>query len=200
MRNLLSRRMKTVALFIGIVLVCSHPASANPCEFDGARVVANQELDTMRGGFITTSGLKVSIGIIKAVVIDNVLQTVSKLNIPQLTKQAIASNNVQTIVPTNSVTTVKSAPAGSTEAPVASTNAVVMPGDNLTPTTVINSQQTDTATFVKNLGGPILVQNSKDGAEIRNVTIIIATANSASMIRAINLSSRISQQMINAIR
>jgi len=200
MRNLLRKRMKRVALLIGIVLVCSHPASANLCEFDGEQVVANQELDTMRGGWITEK-FTISVGITKALIVDNVLHAVSQLNIPNLQNLGNGSSNVEYVVTTYNATDDQSAGGtGAAAVPAASDNpAAVVTGES-SPTVVINNQQTNAATLVKDLGGPILVQNSKDGAEIRNVTIINATANSASMMRTINLSSRISQQMINAIR
>jgi hypothetical protein len=197
MRNLLRKRVKRVALLIGIVLVCSHPASANLCEFEGGKVVADRQLDTMRGGFITTSGLEVSIGITKALIVDNVVQAVSQLNIPNLSQMGSKSTDTPAVVTVSTMP--ESQSAGQSTSPAASSQPVVITWEGSSPSVVVNSQQTNPATVVQNLGGPVVVQNSKDGAEIRNVTILNATANSASMIRAINLSSRISQQMINAI-
>jgi hypothetical protein len=192
MRNLLKKRMKRVALFIGIVLACSHPAAANLCEFDGEKVVANQELDTMRGGFITTSGLEISISIIKAVVVDGALQTVSQLNM----QLGSASKNSQPVITTYTPTANQT--ADESAAPTITVIPAAASGNSGSPTIVINSKQTELATFVQNFGGPIVVQNSKDGVTIQNNTAINATTNSVTLMRQMNLSSRINQQMINA--
>jgi hypothetical protein len=195
MRNLLRKRMKRVALLIGIVLVCSHPASANLCEFDGGKVVADRELATMRGGYTTTSGLEVLVGV------ENILkvgdQVVRQISIPNLSQLTSKSNDAPTVVTYSTIAEAQT--AGSSTVPAASGQPVVVTSEGSSPVVVVNSQQTVPATVVQNLGGPVVVQNSKDGAEIRNITTINATTNSASMLRTINLSSRISQQMINAL-
>jgi hypothetical protein len=196
MRKLLRKRVKRVALLIGIVLVCSHPASANLCEFDGGKVVADRELATMRGG-IETDNFHLAFTITKELIVNNVREAVSQLSVPDLAQLRNGSSNVEYVVTTYNGT--ETQPSGLTAVPTASSQPVVVTGEGSSPAVVITSKQMDAATVVQNLGGPVVVQNSKDGAEIRNVTTLNATVNSASMIRTINLSSRISQQMINAI-
>jgi hypothetical protein len=86
MRKLLSKRVSVVALSLGIVFGGSYPALAAQYELANYQVVTNYELDTMRGGFVTDGGLQISVGIIKAILVDGLLQTINTLNIPKMTK------------------------------------------------------------------------------------------------------------------
>ena len=175
MKKLLGKQMKRVAMVVGVLMVCSHPASANLCEFDGAQVVANQDLDNMRGGFVTNSGLQISLGIIRAVGIDGVLQAISTVNIAntpqlstQLAKLGFSTSNAQTTA---------EATAG------------------------ITSQQADGATLVKNTGNLMIVQNSENNKLIQNTQIFnVVVENTRNVQRALNLSSSFRQQMMNMFR
>jgi hypothetical protein len=202
MKKMLGKQLKRVAMVAGFLMVCSHPASANLCEFDGANVVANQDLDTMRGGFISNNGLQISLGIVKAVSIDGVLQAISTLNIanmPQLTQQLAklgigVSSNTQTAQPTAESAANSATPAPATTAssnPVAAQTAAESAA-------VVSSPQTDTSTMVNNLGNLMVVQNSANNKVIQNVQMFdVIVQNARNVQSAINLSARIREQMTN---
>jgi hypothetical protein len=81
--------MKASAIkgFIGTCAVCVVCVTAPVSEASAgyvvpeARAATNAELEDMRGGFIADGGLRVSLGIVRAVFVDGILQAVSSFNL-----------------------------------------------------------------------------------------------------------------------
>ncbi len=122
MKNLLRKLLYQISLAtISILVLYSNSSGADLVSFQGVVSVSNQRLDRMRGGFITSSGLELSISIIKAVKIDGILQTVSRLIMPKLTQRSVTSNLIQ---PTITVFT-----------PTKNNSTVVQPANNTTNAT-----------------------------------------------------------------
>lgn len=85
MMNMVTKQICGVALAFGLFIISgSCPAHATTIDFKETKVVADRDLDTIRGGFVVSGGLEISMGIIKSVFVDGVLQTTSTLNIPTL--------------------------------------------------------------------------------------------------------------------
>jgi hypothetical protein len=164
MRKLLRKQVSAVILSMGIVFGGSYPTLAGQYELAGYHVVANCELDAMRGGFTTDGGLQVSFGITSAVLVNGVLQAINSLDISALTKAGTTSVSL----------------------PGAVNSALVQNGNGDTLV-----KQTDTFT---------LIQNSANNIPIQNIKTINAMTNSVSMIREINMVTRINQQLINMLR
>lgn len=86
MKTSTRKRIAKAALLLAIVFWANSPAPAAMYQFEGFPAVSSGQLDTMRGGFHTRSGLQISLGITKAVMIDGVLQTMNTLNIQNLAR------------------------------------------------------------------------------------------------------------------
>jgi len=73
-----------VALAMGIALLAHRPAHGDGFEdFRGWEVAGEQEIDGMRGGYVTEGGLQFSIGIEKSVLVNGIQQANNILNIVQ---------------------------------------------------------------------------------------------------------------------
>lgn len=166
MRKLRKKSIDAAALLATFVVFLGSgtPASAERIALKNRQTVSNSELDKMRGGFVTETGFQFSLGIIKAVVIDGVLQTVGSLNIPNMANLKDTFNNVPSVgmtdkpapTPTSGVSASSpaSAPA-STASSTPTTGSPVMSA----PTQAQNTgQQAGTVTVVQNAGEQILVQ------------------------------------------
>ncbi|MEA5113171.1 MAG: hypothetical protein VB050_04015 [Geobacteraceae bacterium] len=191
----LPRKLAGLAvLALGLTLGGGCPALGAQNDPPGWFNVTNQELDSMRGGFMTDSGLRISLGVIKAVFIDGMLKTVTSFNVPNLPVNMTNADN--------SIKNVQSEALPARPATVAAANSNpsvgVVSGD--TAPVLVSAQQADVATIIQNTGKMILVQNSADQKVIQNMTIINATMNSASMFRSLNLMYRVNQQMIHMPR
>lgn len=159
MTTMLGKHIRGVVLVVGLMAMsvsCPAYAAMNDA-FEEWRVVSDHDLGTMRGGFVACGGLEISLGIVKAVIVDGVLQTTSTLNISGLGVQ-------------NAITPIQ-----------------------------ISNLQSQSATFVQNMGNRILIQNGANQKTIQNMTIIDATVHGISMLRDINLMSRIDQQLRNVL-
>jgi hypothetical protein len=158
MMNMVKKQFGGVTLLIGLLFIsASCPAHETMNEFKGLKVVADRDLDTMRGGFVSSGGLEISLGIVKAVFVDGVLQTTSTLNIPRLGEL-------------NGVTPMQ-----------------------------ISNLHSNSAAFVQNTGNQIVIQNGANQKIIQSMTVVNATVNSISLLRDINLMSRINQQLVNVL-
>lgn len=205
MKRLWNKRFAAAASFTGIfVLGGNFTAFADHEIFANRQTVTNPELDAMRGGFLTNSGLQVTLGIIKAVVVDGVLQTVNSLNISNLADVNSSLKNVTTgslhvSIPSepaegqaSNVETGSSPDYDNTFTQSSGTQLTVQQ-ENLT------NQQSGGTTLVQNIGNLTLIQNSLDQKAIQNITIVNATVNSISMLREMNMTSNIKQQFINML-
>jgi len=81
------------------VLAAAAPVSAQVLsELDGLdarEVVSDQELDGMRGGYVTNDGLEVLFGIQQAVFVDSRLQAVSPQLVLSATGQAVSPSSLE---------------------------------------------------------------------------------------------------------
>lgn len=147
-------------------------ASANQYALADCQTVSNLELDAMRGGFVTASGLQFSMGITKAVLVGGVLQTFSELNIPNMAKP----------------TSVSSAFVRNSDV-----SMLIQQGSQR----VIS--HANGSTLVQNTGNGTLVQNSANQKVIQNITTLNMTTNSASMFRNLNIMTNIKHQFIDML-
>jgi hypothetical protein len=71
----------------------------HPQDFDNLRAVDDTLLDKMRGGFVSTEGIKFDVGVGKAIYVDGILQTQNSfaLNNIHFNGQAISAGNLQNI-------------------------------------------------------------------------------------------------------
>ncbi len=170
MRKLCRIRIVGTALLAGIFSLAGVlSASAGQYVLADRQTVTNPELDAMRGGYVTDSGFQLSMGIVKAVIVDGVLQTVSSLSIPNLANRGHA----------DTVTIVQN--YGSQ---ILSQQGNQMPGGS---------------TNVQNIGNLTLIQNSENQKGIQIGTVVNMTTNSLSMFRQLNSMSNIRQQFINML-
>ena len=75
------------------------PLSQNSQGFDNLRAVDDISLDKMRGGFVSTEGIKFDVGVGKAIYVDGMLQTQNSfaLNNIHFNGQTISAGNLQNI-------------------------------------------------------------------------------------------------------
>jgi hypothetical protein len=228
MKKLRKKRIVGAVLLAGLIFLgAGLPASASQYALTDRQTVSNQELDTMRGGFVTDSGFQFSLGIIKAVVIDGVLQTVGSMNIPnmanlkgtsiiapstELTDKPVTAptSGSSATIPTTTPTTVPTTASPTISAPTQAQNAAQQPSS---VTVVQNAgeqmlvQQGNQildphaggSTIVQNTGNGTLIQNSANQKVIQNMTVLNMTTNSLSMLRQMNISANIRQQFVNAL-
>jgi hypothetical protein len=76
-------------LIVGLLLIASGQAAraespAGPAAMDAWQPLGNPELDTLRGGFVTSDGLKISFGLERVVQIDGALESKTVLNVTDL--------------------------------------------------------------------------------------------------------------------
>ncbi|MEO8407109.1 MAG: hypothetical protein ABI476_01600 [Oxalobacteraceae bacterium] len=134
-----------------------------------AVTVSDTDLDQMRGGFDTGSGLLVSFGIQRAVYINGNLVTTTSFHIPDVSK----------------VTSAQAAMLGS----AAGTVNVVQNG----PGNTIQSGALSQA-----VAGTV-IQNSLNNQHIQNLTIIDTTTNSLGMLKSLNSQSALKDALSNSL-
>lgn len=82
-------RLSCGGLMLFQTMICiAGPISAwaDPFADFQAAVVTDMELDSMRGGFLSTDGLEISFGVEQAVLIDGILQVATTFNASSITK------------------------------------------------------------------------------------------------------------------
>lgn len=131
--------------------------------------VSNDDLDQMRGGFDTGSGLLVSFGIQRAVYINGNLETTTSFNIPDVSK-------------------ITSAQAAMINSAAGSVN-VVQNG----PGNMIQSGALSQAV------GATVIQNSLNNQHIQNLTIIDTTTNSLGMLKGMNSQATLQNALSNSV-
>jgi len=205
MKRLWNKRLASaVSLTAIFVLGGNLTAFADQYIFANRQTVTIPELDAMRGGFVTNGGLQISLGIIKAVLVDGVLQTVNSLNISNITNvnnslKNVTTGSLQVSIPSEAaegqVSKVETGNAPNNDSTIAQSSGTQMPvqQENVT------NQQSGGTTLVQNLGNLTLIQNSLDQKVIQNITIVNTTVNSLSMLRQLNMTSNIKQQFINML-
>lgn len=98
MTTMVRKHLNGVVLLVGLLVISAGcPASAAMNEFDEWNIVSDHDLSTMRGGFVAPGGLEISLGIVKAVIVDGVLQTTSTLTISKLGAHGITPTQISTL-------------------------------------------------------------------------------------------------------
>lgn len=147
-------------------------AAPGPNPLGGERVAAS-ELEGVRGGFVTDTGLKVSFGIERAVYINGDLVTTTSLNVADLSRAsagaAMAAAGVEPA-------------AGSWKLVQSGTGNTFLPG-------TLSSSAVGTA-----------IQNTLDNQKIQTITHINAAVNSAGIMRSLNLQSSMRSAIVDSLR
>lgn len=132
--------------------------------------LASDQLDEVRGGFVTPEGMKISFGIERAVYLNGTLVTTTSLNIADLSK--IAGGQAQ--VSGNGI--------GSLGLLQSGLGNVFVPGS------------------VSSTAAGTIIQNTMDNQKIQTITRIDAAVNSTGILRAINLQSSMQGAIVNSLR
>lgn len=136
----------------------------------GLVALGSDQLDGVRGGFVTPEGMKISFGIERAVYLNGTLVTTTSLNIADLSK--ISGGSAQ----------ITGNGAGSLGLVQSGLGNVFAPG-------VISSTAAGT-----------IIQNTLDNQKINTITRIDAVVNSTGILRAINLQSSMRAAVVDSLR
>lgn len=159
-----------------LLCISATPATAELFDEQGWEAISDDQLDAQRGGFTTENGMSISLGIEKSVAIDGVLQYVTTLSIPDLTKMDESAGLAwKTFIPAGNLTLDQSAGG---------------------LTSIIN----DADTLIMNHGLDTIIQSSMDGRIIQVNTIINAHIDSLSLYREIGLMDLVTSQLIDAMK
>lgn len=131
--------------------------------------VSDTNLDQMRGGFDTGSGLLVSFGIQRAVYINGNMVTTTSFNIPDVSK----------------VTGAEAAMLGST---IGTVNVVQNGPGNMVQSGALSQAVAAT-----------VIQNSLNNQNIQNLTIIDTTTNSLGMLKSMNSQATLKDALSNSV-
>ncbi|WP_157979372.1 hypothetical protein [Rhodoferax ferrireducens] len=131
--------------------------------------VSNEKLDNMRGGFDTGSGLTVSFGIVRTVMVNGDLVNRTSFNLPDVTK----------------ITTEQARIAS---AAIAEAGIVQNGADNFVDAGV-RSQ----------LGGGTLIQNSLNDQRIQTLTVINTGVNSLGLLKTINSQTILKDALLGSL-
>lgn len=194
-------------------------ATENKTVFRPADWVAasDEHLDGMRGGFDAGSGLSVSFGIVKTVMINGNLITKISFNLPDvskitadtarivndaLTKAGIIQNGAGNIVDagvksevpagTASVAPIQSTPDAGVRSEVATGTAAGTLIQS-TPATSVGSQQVGGAALTT------LIQNTLNDQKIQTLTVINAGVNSLGLLRTMNTQTILKDALFGSI-
>jgi hypothetical protein len=129
------------------------------------------QLDEVRGGFVTDGGLKISFGIERAVYLNGTLVTTTSLNIADLSK--ISGGQAQ--VTSNGT-------AGSLAVLQSGVGNVFAPGS------------------ISSTAAGTVIQNTLDNQKINTITRIDAVVNSSGIMRSMNLQSSMQSAIVNSLR
>ncbi len=131
--------------------------------------VSDQQLDTQRGGFDAGSGLAVSFGIIRTVMVNGDLVSKTSFNLPDVTK-------------------ITSEQARLASAAIADSGLVQIGPKNFVDAGVSSSLATGT-----------LIQNSLNDQQIQTLTIINTGVNSLGLLKAINTQTVLNDALLGAV-
>lgn len=165
------RKRIFAALAMGLAVLLTRVAYAgDPLGFRDLEPASDQEINGMRGGYVTEGGLNFSFGVEQAIYVNGVLKATNTLNIakegPGL-PQAIpgTAGNTPTVVQ-------------------------IGPGNTFLPADLDQLQS----------GFFTVVQNSMDQQVIQNINKINATISVLGLQREINRTGTMSQQLIQTLR
>ncbi len=149
-----------------------HNAQPAPSPFGNATRLSDETLETLRGGFTTTSGLQISFGIERAVYINGDLVTATALNVTaglaasitadaqQRVASALAESPLQTAAAPATATAVSSATATA----VSATAPAAVPAASTMPAAATSSAPVTAATVATSLGTLVSGSNHGNGA------------------------------------
>ncbi len=190
-----------------------------PAPFHDWVAVDSTVLDEMRGGFDIGPGLKVSFGIERIVNLNGVLQTMTRIEVPDAVKltqsqqalapapapagtasavatnaAAVAAQAVETAAAAADTTAARTATAAPAATPAATSNATAAPvATNLGNGTAALIQNGAGNSFspvaLPQTAGATFIQNSVNNQTIQSLTIINAATNSLELLKGANLQS-----------
>lgn len=220
MKNLPGKLVSTCLLLtagnacFGTGLATENKTAFRPADWVAA---SDEHLDNMRGGFDAGSGLSVSFGIVKTVMINGNLITKISFNLPDvskitadtarivndaLTKAGIIQNGAGNIVDAG----VRSEVAAATPAaaPVQSTPDAGVRSEVATGTAAGTLIQSTPATSVGSqvVGGAALttlIQNTLNDQKIQTLTVINAGVNSLGLLRTMNTQTILKDALFGSI-
>lgn len=146
------------------------PRPLRPVQLAEAPVIDEARLDTLRGGFETPSGLRVSFGIERAVYVNGVLASVTTVKLAELGNLSGRGG----------------APVTLTEG---ATIAVIQNGPN----------NSFSSTGIASGALATVIQNSLDNQTVRAVTTINATVNSVEMLRSGQMMQSVRDTMVHSL-
>lgn len=151
---------------LGTVLAAEERQAFRPDEWVA---VSDQQLDTQRGGFDAGSGLAVSFGIIRTVMVNGDLVSKTSFNLPDVTQ-------------------ITSEQARLASAAIANSGLVQIGPNNFVDAGVRSSLATGT-----------LIQNSLNDQQIQTLTIINTGVNSLGLLKAINTQTVLNDALLAAV-
>jgi hypothetical protein len=156
-----------------VVAISAEATSKQPPPVFATAAVDPSRLESMRGGFITNDGLRVSFGIERAVYINGNLVTTTSLNVSELGRMSGGA-----------------APASTISSPAAQGTLAVIQngGGNMT---------------VSNAAGATLgtvIQNNLNDQKIQTLTVINAVVNSLQVMRSMNMQQSMRSAVIDSLR
>jgi len=158
------------AMLLSLVLALASPVLAGPEALNELQAVNDRELDSMRGGYMSSAGLEITFGIETAVFIDGILQAITTFNsispVVNLPDSRVIGQNTGLI-------STSGGPLG--QSGLSSMDAEAVSSHLFT-----------------------IVQNSQDHKIINTITQINATVSSLSLYRQNNFMSSLQQQLIDA--
>lgn len=152
--------------FLGTGLAAEERQAFQPDEWVA---VSDQQLDTQRGGFDAGSGLAVSFGIIRTVMVNGDLVSKTSFNLPDVTK-------------------ITSEQARLASAAMAESGLVQIGPNNFVDAGVRSSLATGT-----------LIQNSLNDQQIQTLTIINTGVNSLVLLKALNTQTVLNDALLGAV-
>jgi len=158
-------------LLLALLALGSWPLAVGADDLSGSLVASDQELSFLRGGFVTDDGLLVSFGIERAIYVNGVLDAASNFTVSRIS----GANGLQqsALAVGGAVKIIQIGPAGT---------SVLAPGSavsNVLP------------------GGFTVIQNSLNNQRVNNITTINASITNLNLLRNMNLTNSISEQVIH---
>lgn len=166
-------------------------------EFQPAEWVAasDEHLDNMRGGFDVGSGLSVSFGIVRTVMINGELVTKVSFTLPDLSKISAETARIVSAALAKAGI-VQNGPGNFVDAGVRSpltTGSAIGALNQNTPDAGVRSELAAESAAVT------LIQNSLNDQKIQTLTVINAGVNSLGMLRAINTQTVLKDALLGSL-
>jgi hypothetical protein len=178
MKQHVTKTALSATLLLTVMLLVWQPEVGAFESLSGTIAASDQDLSAIRGGFVTNEGLLVSFGIERAIYVNGILDAASNFTINR-TDGSGSSNLQQTDPALSGINTVKVVQIGPDGSNVFSPDKIV---GNVLP------------------NGFTVIQNTLNNQFVKNTTTFNVSVTNSNLFRDMNLTSLISQQMINASR